>query len=99
MAKCPFCGGDILRIQISSDAGEIAYSACCDVGLDLIDNPDVVMALPEPLRAKALAESRAELVAYNERGRAAAERFAAAKAHWDASYGRALAKEVLSGGD
>lgn len=76
--KCPLCGGQVERVEISSAAGVRRFSTCCDVSLDIVDNYDEVFrALPPHLQQAALERDRAERRAIVEREKAAAERFRA----------------------
>jgi len=91
MSNCPACGGTILRTDTTTSmAGEIHYSACCLIGLDLLDNWDVVEGLPEPLRQQAIEDSRAAHAAWHKRNMEEAARFAASKKETDAKWGHLM---------
>lgn len=60
MVKCPFCGGEVIRTEISAGADGIEESACCWMPTELIDNRDVLSALPEGLQRAAIEGKRAE---------------------------------------
>jgi hypothetical protein len=65
---CPVCGGQVVRVDLSaSGAGEVHYSGCCQIGLELLDNFEVIDGLPEPYRQQAIADSRAVFVAWQQR--------------------------------
>ena len=93
---CPACNGTVARVDLSaSGAGDVHFSSCCGVGLALLDNWDVIEALPEVLQQKAIEDSRAELEQWQERN--AAEREAgAAQRERARQILRDLAKEVRS---
>lgn len=93
MTTCPFCGGQVTRVIASSAAGERAYSLCCDVGLDLIDNFEVFEALPADLRDLAIEQGRQARREMNEKDRHEAARFKASLARWHENFRHLSQKE------
>ena len=47
---CPFCGGHVARVEVTDSSGERAYSLCCGIPQEFLDNWDVFRDLPEPLQ-------------------------------------------------
>lgn len=85
---CPVCGGQVVRVDtVSSGAGEVHYSGCCLISLELLDNFEVIEGLPEPYRQQAIADSRAVFAVWHKRNMEEAARFAATKARIDAVWG------------
>lgn len=74
--KCPFCGGQITRAGIISEAGERHFSLCCDVSLELIDNYEAFKALPLQLQQAALKGDRKRLEAMDAKDRDLAQKCA-----------------------
>ena len=60
LTQCPFCGGTIIRCEIQDSAGERAFSLCCDIPQEFLDNYEVFSGLPEPLQQVAIARKKAE---------------------------------------
>lgn len=83
---CPFCQQPTTRVEISSSAGTRAFSLCCDMPTEFIDNYEVYEALPEPLQQIAIDKVRADYAAMAERDKANAEAFAASLANWYAKH-------------
>ena len=79
---CPFCHHPTVRVEHTTSAGERAFSLCCDMPTEFIDNFDVYEALPEPLRQIAIDKVRADYAAMNEQDQANAAAFAASRDRW-----------------
>ena len=79
--QCPVCGGTPVLCQtISSLAeGTDCYSLCCGIGQDIIDNWDVLEALPEIHQQMAIEQSRQQRAEYAKRIADALANFTAAK--------------------
>lgn len=76
MAKCPFCGGAVVRTGHDAGGGIIEESACCWTPMELIDNYDVFSALPKLLQKLAIEGKKAEHQALYDRWNEEAKRFA-----------------------
>ena len=85
--ECPFCGGEVVRVEITDSGGERAYSLCCNTPLEFIDNYDVFSALPERLRQVAIARKQAEYDTMKAKAREDARLFKAACERWNATHG------------
>ena len=96
LTHCPFCGGRIIRCEILDSAGERAFSLCCGMPQELIDNFDVLSGLPEHLQEVAIQQKRAEYTAMEAKSRDTAHRFRKAVDHWNAKYGH-LTKRTQDG--
>ena len=96
LTQCPFCGGTIIRCEIQDSAGERAFSLCCGMPQEFVDNYDVFQALPEPLRRIAIERKEAEYAAMDAQSRKNARRFQASLDHWYAKYAH-LTKEASDG--
>lgn len=79
--QCPICGGQVTRVEVSREGGEIAYSLCCHVPLEILDNWDVYEGLPEQLRNVAIDRAKADHVALRQKWAEDARRFREALAH------------------
>lgn len=84
---CPFCGGQVVRTEVSGAGGTIAESACCWMPTELIDNYDVLAALPEPLQRLAIERKEAEYEALSQRWADDARRFTASVAAFHERHG------------
>lgn len=60
---CPFCGGMVREILDQDSGGLRAFSLCCDMPQELIDNYDVFSALPEHLQKLAVERKKADYAA------------------------------------
>lgn len=58
--QCPICNGHVTRVEVSRNGGTIAYSLCCGVPLEILDNWEVYEALPEPLQNIAIERAKAD---------------------------------------
>ena len=79
---CPFCGGKVVRVEVTSAAGTRAYSLCCDVPTTFIDNYDVYAALPEPLQQASIEREKAEFERMRQEDAEAARRFEETRKEW-----------------
>ena len=75
MTICPVCGGTpVLCKAISSLVeGTDCFSLCCGIGSHIIENWDVLKALPEIHQQIAIEQSRQERADYHARAIAAIE--------------------------
>jgi len=90
---CPFCHERTARAEHSSSAGTRAFSMCCDIPQEFIDNYDVYEGLPEPLRQVAIDKVKAQYAAMDEQDREDARRFRESRERWYAKYaGKGLIK-------
>ncbi len=76
MTTCPICGGTPVLCQTISSlvGGTDCFSLCCGIGSDIIDNWDVLKALPEIHQQIAIEQSRQDRAHYHARAVAAIER-------------------------
>lgn len=77
---CPFCDGEICRVEITDAGGKRAFSLCCDTPLEFIDNYDVFGGLPGNLQQIAIERKKAE---YAEMDRVSAENTRAFKESYE----------------
>jgi len=91
--KCPFCGELVARVEIEDSAGERAFSLCCGIPQEFIDNYDVFSALPEPLQQVAIERKRAEYAAMDAKSRENARAFQASLKQWRQKYGHLIAAQ------
>ena len=75
LTQCPFCGGTIIRCEIQDSAGERAFSLCCDIPQEFLDNYDVFSGLPEHLQQVAIQRKKEEYAAMEQKSRENARRF------------------------
>ena len=75
LTQCPFCGGTIIRCEIQDSAGERAFSLCCGVAQELIDNYEVLSGLPEHLQQVAIQCKKDEYAKMEQKSRENARRF------------------------
>jgi len=94
--KCPFCGGTIIPCEIQDSAGERAFSLCCGVAQELIDNYEVLSGLPEHLQQVAIQRKKDEYAAMEEKSRENARRFRECVERYDAKL-KQLPKEARYG--
>jgi len=96
LTQCPFCGGRIIRCEIQDSAGERAFSLCCGIPQEFVDNFDVYRDLPEPLQRIAIERKQEEYAAMTRKSRENARRFRESLDHWYAKYAH-LTKEASDG--
>jgi len=84
---CPFCGGRVVRVEISDSSGERAFSLCCDMPTEFIDNYEVYEALPELLQQLAIERKRDEYAAMDEQSRENARLFKESLERWREALG------------
>ena len=79
--QCPVCGGIPTLVQSMSSMveGTDCYSLCCGIGQDIIDNWDVLEALPSIHVEMAIEQSRQQRTEYAQRIADALANFTAAK--------------------
>jgi len=86
-AICPFCGGHVVRVEISDSSGVRAFSLCCDMPTEFIDNYEVYEALPELLQQLAIERKRDEYAAMDEQSREDARLFKESLERWREALG------------
>ena len=96
LTQCPFCGGTIVRCEIQDSGGKRAFSLCCDMPQELIDNYEVLRNLPEHLQQVAIKAKKAEYAAMAKKSAENARRFREAVEHWNAKHGH-LTKDAQDG--
>ena len=79
--RCPVCGGTPILCQSISGLAEgtDGYTLCCGIGRDIIDNWEVLEALPEIHQQMAIEQSRQQRAEYAHRIADALANFTAAK--------------------
>ena len=79
--KCPVCGDTPILCQTMSGLveGIDGYTLCCGIGSDIIDNWDVLAALPQIHVDMAIEQSRQQRAEYAQRIADALASFTAAK--------------------
>jgi hypothetical protein len=82
---CPFCGGEICRVEITDAGGKRAFSLCCGIPLEILDNWEVFEPLPDVLKQAAIDKIQAEYAAMDEQSAENARRFKEADEHWRAT--------------
>ena len=96
LTVCPFCGGTIIRCEIQDSAGERAFSLCCGIPEEFLDNYDVYRDLPEPLQQIAIARKKAEYEQMEAKSRENARRFRECVERYDAKL-KHLRQEIRDG--
>ena len=91
--NCPLCGGHIARVEVTTCSGERAYSLCCGIPQEFLDNWDTFSDLPEDLQRIAIEKRKAEYAAMNEQDSENARRFRERVIEWDAAEGAELRRE------
>lgn len=72
---CPMCGGEICRVEITDAGGKRAFSLCCDIPLEILDNWDVYAGLPPEYQQLAIDKIEAEYAEMDRQSRENARRF------------------------
>ena len=96
LTQCPFCGGTIIPCEIQDSEGKRAFSLCCDIPQEFLDNYDVFSGLPEPLQQVAIARKKAEYEEMVVKSRENARRFRECVERYDAKL-KQLPKEIRHG--
>jgi len=91
--NCPLCGGYIARVEVTTCSGERAYSLCCGVPQEFLDNWDTFSDLPEDLQQIAIAKRKAEYAAMDEADHENARRFRIRRDEWYRKEGAELRRE------
>jgi hypothetical protein len=84
--QCPICDGQIIKTERSGSGGTIAYSLCCGVPLEILDNWDVYEALPEPLQFLAIERAKADHEALRQQWAKDTERFRETEARYKSRW-------------
>lgn len=84
--KCPFCGGTVIRCEISGDVGTQKFSLCCDMPTDMIDQYEVFSALPAQMQEDMITQRKAEWAEGVRRAREHARQAAECREKWHARY-------------
>ena len=92
-AICPLCGGRVQRVEVTSVSGERAYSSCCNIPQEFLDNWDTFSDLPEDLQRIAIEKRKAEYAAMTLQDSEVARRFRERVIEWDAAEGAELRRE------
>lgn len=79
---CPFCAGEICRVEISDAGGKRAFSLCCGAPTEFIDNLDVFSGLPENLQQIAIDRIKANYAEMDARSAENAKRFKESRDKW-----------------
>jgi len=82
MENCPKCGEQITRVEITTSAGVRAFSLCCDIPLEILDNWDVFEGLPENLQQAAIDRIKAEYAKMQKEDERSAAAFKAYSEKW-----------------
>jgi len=79
---CPHCGERLSWAAISSEAGTLSFTLCCDWPMEIIDNWETFEELPEPLQQVALQRWEQEQEEYRRKTDEMVRRFNAWRTKW-----------------
>lgn len=84
--KCPFCGGTVIRCEITGDIGTQRFSLCCDMPTDFIDEYEVLSALPPQTQEAMIAQRKAEWAEGIQKAKERAYQAAELRERWYVQY-------------